>query len=74
MKNLSEILGQPVMIVNKPGGGSTYGYRELLNAKPDGYTIGWGSAVAVGIKLQGLAPFDYHELHPAGKLRQPIYP
>ncbi len=49
VKNLSEILGQPVIIVNKPGGGSTYGYRELLNAKPDGYTIGWGSAVAVGI-------------------------
>jgi len=58
VKNLSEILGQPVIIINKPGGGSTYGYRELLNAKPDGYTIGWGSAVAVGIKLLGLAPFD----------------
>jgi tripartite-type tricarboxylate transporter receptor subunit TctC len=58
VKNLSEILGQPVIIVNKPGGGSTYGYRELLNAKPDGYTIGWGSAVAVGIKLLGIAPFD----------------
>jgi tripartite-type tricarboxylate transporter receptor subunit TctC len=58
VKSLSEILGQQVIIVNKPGGGSTYGYRELLNAKPDGYTIGWGSAVAVGIKLLGLAPFD----------------
>jgi tripartite-type tricarboxylate transporter receptor subunit TctC len=58
VKSLSEILGQQVIIVNKPGGGSTYGYRELLNAKPDGYTIGWGSAVAVGIKLAGLAPFD----------------
>ena len=58
VKSLSEILGQQVIIVNKPGGGSTYGYRELLNAKPDGYTIGWGSAVAVGIKMLGLAPFD----------------
>jgi tripartite-type tricarboxylate transporter receptor subunit TctC len=58
VKNLSEILGQPVIIVNKPGGGSTFGYRELLNAKPDGYTIGWGSSVIVGIKLLGIAPFD----------------
>jgi tripartite-type tricarboxylate transporter receptor subunit TctC len=58
VKNLSEILGQPVIIVNKPGGGSTAGYRELLNAKPDGYTVGWGSSTLVGIKLQGIAPFD----------------
>ena len=58
VKNLSEILGQPVIIVNKPGGGSTHGYRELLNAKPDGYTVGWGSSTLVGIKLLGVAPFD----------------
>jgi tripartite-type tricarboxylate transporter receptor subunit TctC len=57
-KSLSDILGQQVIIVNKPGGGSTYGYRELLNAKPDGYTLGGASAVVVGIKLLGLAPFD----------------
>jgi len=44
--------------VNKPGGGSTHGYRELLNAKPDGYTVGWGSSTLVGIKLLGVAPFD----------------
>jgi tripartite-type tricarboxylate transporter receptor subunit TctC len=58
VKNLSEILGQPVIIVNKPGGGSTFGYRELLNAKRDGYTIGWGSSTLVGIKMLGVAPFD----------------
>jgi tripartite-type tricarboxylate transporter receptor subunit TctC len=61
MKNLSQILGQPVMIVNKPGGGSTLGYRELLKAKPDGYTIGWGSSTLIANKLQGLSPFDYHD-------------
>ena len=61
MKNVSQILGQPVMIVNKPGGGSTLGYRELLKAKPDGYTIGWGSSTLIANKLQGLSPFDYHD-------------
>ena len=39
MQGLSKLLGQPIVIVNKPGGGSTFGYRELLNAKPDGYSL-----------------------------------
>ncbi|HYB21256.1 MAG TPA: tripartite tricarboxylate transporter substrate-binding protein, partial [Thermodesulfobacteriota bacterium] len=43
MQKVSQILGQPVMIVNKPGAGSSLGYREVYRAKPDGYTIGWGS-------------------------------
>jgi tripartite-type tricarboxylate transporter receptor subunit TctC len=33
-------LGQPVLIVNKPGGGSAIAGNELFRAKPDGYTIG----------------------------------
>jgi tripartite-type tricarboxylate transporter receptor subunit TctC len=61
MQRVSEILGQPVMIVNKPGGGSSIGYRELYRAKPDGYTIGWGSATLISNKLQGISPIDYHD-------------
>jgi len=61
MQKVSEILGQPVMIVNKPGGGSSIGYRELYRAKPDGYTIGWGSATLISNKLQGISPIDYHD-------------
>ncbi len=61
MQKVSEILGHPVMIVNKPGGGSSIGYRELYRAKPDGYTIGWGSATLISNKLQGISPIDYHD-------------
>jgi tripartite-type tricarboxylate transporter receptor subunit TctC len=34
----SAVMGQPIVIVNKPGAGSTIGAREVYNAKPDGYT------------------------------------
>ena len=61
MQKVSQILGHPVMIVNKPGAGSSLGYREVYRAKPDGYTIGWGSATLISNKLQGISPIDYHD-------------
>ena len=36
----SKILGQPVVAVNLPGGGSAVMLSQLKNRKPDGYTIG----------------------------------
>lgn len=36
-------LGQPVVIVNKGGGGTLIGLGELQGSKPDGYTIGWAT-------------------------------
>lgn len=39
----SEFLGQPVVIVNRPGGGSSVGARFVANARPDGYTLLAGS-------------------------------
>jgi tripartite-type tricarboxylate transporter receptor subunit TctC len=38
-ESASNILGQPVVVVNKPGGGGAVAYGELKNAKPDGYTV-----------------------------------
>jgi len=46
-KNMEETLGQPVVVVNKPGAGGALGVTALKNAKPDGYTIG----VVTGITL-----------------------
>lgn len=34
-------IGQPMVIVNKPGADGELGYTELCKAKPDGYTIGF---------------------------------
>lgn len=36
---LEEILGQPIVIVNVPGGGQVIGNRQAKEAKPDGYTL-----------------------------------
>ena len=36
----SKILGQPIVVVNKPGGGGALALATLKNEKPDGYTIG----------------------------------
>ncbi len=58
-EKLSAILGQPVMVVNKPGAGSSIGFRETHDAKPDGYTIGMATVALITNKLQGLLPYDY---------------
>ncbi len=41
-KEAEKYLGQPIVIVNKPGAGGTLGMAALAAAKPDGYTIGQG--------------------------------
>ncbi len=44
-------LGQPLVIMNKPGGAGTLGWNELAGARPDGYTIG---IVAIDILISSL--------------------
>ena len=58
-QRVSTILGKPVMIVNKPGGGSSIGMREVHEAKPDGYTIGMSQATILINKLMGNLPYDH---------------
>jgi tripartite-type tricarboxylate transporter receptor subunit TctC len=33
-------LGQPINVVNRTGGGSVIGHKDIADAKPDGYTLG----------------------------------
>ena len=39
-QRLTERLGEPVVIENKPGAGGAIGLEAIANAAPDGYTIG----------------------------------
>ena len=61
MKRASEILGQPIVVINKPGAGQTMGYRELHKAKPDGYTIGTCAASLIMAKMQGMYQYNQRD-------------
>ncbi len=63
---MAKVLGQPVIIENKPGGGTTVAYSLVANSKPDGYTIGHlavgtlvGNFLAYDVAYNPLKSFDY---------------
>lgn len=59
-KAAAEFLGQPIIIENKPGAGTTIAAGELAKAAPDGYTLLWGdsSTFAVNPHVYAKLPYD----------------
>ncbi len=59
-RRLSEALGQPIVIENRPGAGGTIGGAAVARAAPDGYTIGVAttSTHPVATVLQRDVPYD----------------
>ena len=57
---LSDALGQPVVVENRPGAGGNVGSEMLAKAAPDGYTIGSGtvSSHAINATLYSKLPYD----------------
>lgn len=51
---------QPLIVVNKAGGGGIPGRVEVAKSKPDGYTIlvGWGSGEDLTVPHQRPLPYD----------------
>lgn len=66
-EQMDPILGQTIKVVNKPGGAAVVGTNELVNARPDGYTIG-GLTIgpAVSQIAAGNTPYSIDDLEPIG--------
>jgi tripartite-type tricarboxylate transporter receptor subunit TctC len=58
-QKLSEDLGQPVIVENKPGGGAIVATDYVAKAAPDGYTLLVGaSGMAINQSLYAKLPYD----------------
>jgi tripartite-type tricarboxylate transporter receptor subunit TctC len=64
-------LKQPIIVVNKPGGGMTVGGYAVASAKPDGYTLGLfvnPTAVPEIYSYFYSAPFTSHDIRPVCRI------
>jgi tripartite-type tricarboxylate transporter receptor subunit TctC len=59
-KQVSENLGQAIIVDNKPGAGTVLGASEVAKAAPDGYTLLWGDSgtFAVNPHVYKNIPYD----------------
>ena len=57
---LTRILGQQVVVDNRPGGGLTIGIEMVVRAAPDGYTVGYGNigGLAINRSILPKVPYD----------------
>ena len=57
---LQEVLGQPVVVENKPGAGGNVGADMVAKSAPDGHTllIGYNGPIAVNVSLFSNLPYD----------------
>ncbi|MGJ7500288.1 Bug family tripartite tricarboxylate transporter substrate binding protein [Variovorax sp. ZT5P49] len=72
---MSAILGQPVIVENKPGAGTNIAVKSVITSAPDGYTLLLAAnALAVNPSLFEPAPYDLErELTPVASVgRVPV--
>ncbi|RJG08391.1 Bug family tripartite tricarboxylate transporter substrate binding protein [Massilia cavernae] len=59
-QELSKVLGQPVIVENKPGAGATIGADYVAKAKPDGYTLLVGAVHhTIATSVYKKLPYDF---------------
>lgn len=61
---LASRIGEPVVVLSKPGGGNTVAARYVLEQPADGRTLMLGTAVLSVVPFQKPVPFDFNALVP----------
>jgi len=56
---MAKVLGQPIVVENRPGGALTIGIDVVAKSAPDGYTIGMGPIGALAITRHMVAKLPY---------------
>jgi tripartite-type tricarboxylate transporter receptor subunit TctC len=59
---MSDALGQPIVVDNKPGAGGNIGTELIAKAKPDGYTIGMGNFAPLSVNKALFKKLGYDPL------------
>jgi tripartite-type tricarboxylate transporter receptor subunit TctC len=59
---LSEVLGQSVIVENRPGAGGTLGARDVVGAEPDGYTLAAAQTPEIAINPYFMKNVGYDPL------------
>ena len=62
IKETEKYLGQPIVVMNKPGGGGTIGVSAVAASKPDGYTIGQSPSGGFLVIMPYIEKIPYHPL------------
>ncbi len=74
-QRMGELLGRPIVVDNRPGGGTVVGTRVVATAEPDGYTLLYGTnTLAANPTLRSNLPYDtMRDFQPVGMVaRQPF--
>lgn len=61
-KKVGELLGQPIVVDNKPGAGTTIGAAEVARAAPDGYVLLWGDNATFALNPHVYKKLSYDPL------------
>lgn len=70
---LSKKIGVPVVVLNKPGAGGAIGHREVVNAKPDGQTIGMFASGGVSLPYLNAQANTLDEMEPIAFFGEDAY-
>ena len=65
---IAKLLGVPVPVVNRTGGGGAIGYSYVSKQKPDGHSIIWNSNSISSTYHSGVLPFDYTAFDPVARV------